>query len=538
MSRLIGTATRSARFASLIALIVLGGGCGARTELDPGAASRALDGGPLDGGLLDAGSPRDSGRDAFAPEPPRDAGLDAAPDGGGDGGRDAGLGAACARDADCAVGACRRDVARAPEDLAPVPLVCGALTEAAGDGERCEEASDCDRGLCVLAGTCVAPCVDDADCSAGFACRPVYARTSLSAAQPLRGCVEPIVLRDGLRAETLPPTTVVGRGTLAPPALPATPTFHLFRVATPGAALQAERLTDDAGRVLYDLSTVFPGQPAPINPVLGFGSVFSLLVPNGSRVVGGNLQLEVVTFSDGRIDVEGTRIVGTAGASRTLDVDVFYVGGGMLRPERDGSVPVRLVRALREAERILAPSRVRFGELRQHEVPGALRGRYAFIDSGLDGAPGELQELFALGAGSGRGSLPLFLVRDVTGALGIAGDIPGAWMHPGEVTNGVAIAVDPLFDPDPTTPPVGRVIAHEAGHFLGLFHTSEADGTVVEPIDDTPACGPDRDTDGDGWLLPAECSGAGSQNFMFWAAGGDDSSPGQRAVLGRALLLR
>ncbi|MEZ4247993.1 MAG: M43 family zinc metalloprotease [Polyangiales bacterium] len=221
-----------------------------------------------------------------------------------------------------------------------------------------------------------------------------------------------------------------------------------------------------------------------------------------------------------------------------MDLDLFYVGGGMLRPERDGSVPVRLLRALRDAERVLAPSRIRFGEIRQHVIPGILRGRYAFVESGLDGDPGELQELFALGAGSGRGSLPIFLVRDISGALGIAGDIPGAWMHPGEITNGIAISVDAIFEPDPLTPTFGVVLAHETGHYLGLFHSTEIDGTVLDPIADTPECGPERDTDGDGLLFEAECEGAGGDNFMFWAAQDDVMTAGQGTVAGRALLLR
>jgi len=265
--------------------------------------------------------------------------------------------------------------------------------------------------------------------------------------------------------------------------------------------------------------------------------VFSLLTPNGSRPVSGALTVEVAVFPS-RAVVSGTRILGSAGMGRVLDVDLFYVGGGMLRPEADGSVSPRVMRALREAERTLAPSRIRFGEIRQHVIPGILRGRLAIVDSGLEGTPGELQELFALAAGAGRGSLPIFLVRDISGALGIAGDIPGAWMHPGEITNGIAISVDSVLDPEPLTPPFGRVIAHETGHFLGLFHTSELDGTVLDPIDDTPICGPERDTDGDGFLLAAECMGAGGDHMMFWAAQGDVVSRGQAAVLGSALVLR
>jgi len=85
---------------------------------------------------------------------------------------------------------------------------------------------------------------------------------------------------------------------------------------------------------------------------------------------------------------------------------------------------------------------------------------------------------------------------------------------------------------------LGRVLAHEAGHFFGLIHTSEADGLVVEPLPDTPECPVDRDSDGDGFLLPAECAGAGADNLMFWAASGDSMSADQAAVVRTSPALR
>ncbi|MEZ4247994.1 MAG: hypothetical protein R3B99_07125 [Polyangiales bacterium] len=140
------------------------------------------------------------------------------------------------------MGACRRDGRAARRWI--LPLVCGDLDMAAGDGAFCDTAADCDRGICALARTCLEPCVADADCSGGFVCRPVYALTSVSSAQPLRGCVAPQVLHDGVRSEELPVTRITRTGTLTTPGLPAAATFQLFRSDV--VALQVQRVTDAA----------------------------------------------------------------------------------------------------------------------------------------------------------------------------------------------------------------------------------------------------------------------------------------------------
>lgn len=36
---------------------------------------------------------------------------------------------------------------------------------------------------------------------------------------------------------------------------------------------------------------------------------------------------------------------------------------------------------------------------------------------------------------------------------------------------------------------LASTVAHEVGHFMGLYHTSESSGNAHDPIDDTPSCG-------------------------------------------------
>ena len=70
---------------------------------------------------------------------------------------------------------------------------------------------------------------------------------------------------------------------------------------------------------------------------------------------------------------------------------------------------------------------------------------------------------------------------------------------------------------------LGTTAAHEIGHYLGLYHTSERDGSEHDPIGDTPEC-----ADGE-----VACADAG--NVMFWTGGGGRNklTAGQGAIMRR-----
>jgi hypothetical protein len=76
-------------------------------------------------------------------------------------------------------------------------------------------------------------------------------------------------------------------------------------------------------------------------------------------------------------------------------------------------------------------------------------------------------------------------------------------------------------------------MAHEAGHYPGLFHTSESSGQSFDPLLDTAQCPANRDSNADGYLSAQECAGVGADNLMFWLAGGNQTalSGDQRYVL-------
>ncbi|VAX23989.1 hypothetical protein MNBD_NITROSPINAE02-2207 [hydrothermal vent metagenome] len=131
----------------------------------------------------------------------------------------------------------------------------------------------------------------------------------------------------------------------------------------------------------------------------------------------------------------------------------------------------------------------------------------------------------------------LFFVQSAGpgGTLGIAGGIPGPPVA-GTAHSGVIAAtfggLSTLSSHDKNL--LGETIAHEIGHYLGLYHTSESNGLRFDPVSDTGECRKSNP-------IPASCPDGA--NLMFFAAGGPSIpqttlSPGQRFVLRHAHLVR
>jgi hypothetical protein len=112
--------------------------------------------------------------------------------------------------------------------------------------------------------------------------------------------------------------------------------------------------------------------------------------------------------------------------------------------------------------------------------------------------------------------LTIFLVQEITSSsggtiLGLSAGPPGLPTVSGTSKSGMVVTMADLHD-DPLA--VARIIAHEGAHFLGLFHTTEKDGTRHDPLDDTPECSTNDDANSNGTLEPSECPDG--DNLMFW----------------------
>ncbi|MDF2698080.1 MAG: hypothetical protein K0S65_6463, partial [Labilithrix sp.] len=79
----------------------------------------------------------------------------------------------------------------------------------------------------------------------------------------------------------------------------------------------------------------------------------------------------------------------------------------------------------------------------------------------------------------------------------------------------------------------GNVLAHEAGHYFGLFHTTEKTGTDFDPLSDTPQCDPT--------ILAAGRTGCPDFTNVMFGGGSVTAtitSPLQRRIVQSSPLLR
>jgi len=136
------------------------------------------------------------------------------------------------------------------------------------------------------------------------------------------------------------------------------------------------------------------------------------------------------------------------------------------------------------------------------DLPAGVKAQYNGVVNATDASPcGELAQL--LKNASPGNQMNLFLVDTITASgvsiggeltttVGIDGTIPGPASVGGTVQSGAIVSVADLFSSCSGANPqfdscgyqkVAYVAAHETGHFLGLYHPTEAEGNWFDPVD-------------------------------------------------------
>ncbi len=265
-------------------------------------------------------------------------------------------------------------------------------------------------------------------------------------------------------------------------------------------------------------------------------------------------------------------------ATGTLELDFYFVAdpssGSPLTAATAATDP-DLARMSQSLKSIFAQAGISVGSVRYHDLPADVRARYGSVDVDQSGACAPLPQLLKYAA-PGNG-MNIFLTDLVAKAdpntpnstvVGVDGTIPGPASIGGTVASGAAVSVQDLrFSRGSScignvnfhgcgADQVAFIAAHEAAHFLGLYHVTESDGTSFDPLADTARCSCQACTNAarsqcaDSKPAPAashpmstaECTAStlcgGGNNLMFWLAGGTGelSSEQQRVMRSNPLV--
>jgi hypothetical protein len=157
-------------------------------------------------------------------------------------------------------------------------------------------------------------------------------------------------------------------------------------------------------------------------------------------------------------------------------------------------------------------------------------GRLSFVNTANE----EFGDLLATSGRINNQAMNFFFVQgfeNQPGSVGRTGKIAGPSIqgtrYSGVVTTTLDGPIGDLTQGDLLIQ--GATMAHEGGHYFGLYHTTERFGAgamgtgfpawqLVDPINDTPACPAINDVNHDGTVEATECLNLDGRNLMFWLA--------------------
>ena len=197
---------------------------------------------------------------------------------------------------------------------------------------------------------------------------------------------------------------------------------------------------------------------------------------------------------------------GLPAATGTVNVAFYLVGGfhttGPLADAATAQNHPAFARMVQTLGKFYAGAGLCLGTVTLYDLPDWARTKYDMPNADDDTVCGDLSQMFTLAAPGNQ--INFFLVSGFTNAshqglsvVGIDGTIPGPSSVGGTVNSGASVNGSNLgfgtctsqvdihgCGPDE----VAYIAAHEGGHFMGLYHTTEQTGDSFDPLSDTPTC--------------------------------------------------
>lgn len=207
--------------------------------------------------------------------------------------------------------------------------------------------------------------------------------------------------------------------------------------------------------------------------------------------------------ANGKYDVSVLLRPGPVPASGTVDVAFYLVSNS--HTAASAIANAKMTRMLDTLATIYGRAGLCLGKVTFYDVPAWAKTKYATgVKADKTGPCDELDQMFTLSK-TGENTLNFFLVDDIgqTGSsgggtiVGIDGAIPGPSSVGGTVKSGAVVNVSDLAAGVCSgtinfmscgADSVAYITAHEGGHWMGLYHTTESIGGLWDPLSDTPKC--------------------------------------------------
>jgi hypothetical protein len=249
-----------------------------------------------------------------------------------------------------------------------------------------------------------------------------------------------------------------------------------------------------------------------------------------------------LTYPPGKYDVKVLLKPGAVPAAGTIDVNFYLVTTQLTAASASTSASVARMRQTLAG--YFAPTGLTLGTVTFVDMTDDVKSRYAAGVNIDDTLPcGDIASILRMS--SAENAMSLFLVNSLVSNqggtftfVGIDGTIPGPSSVGGTVASGALVSVANLnFSSTPTScqgavnltgcgaDVTAYIAAHETGHFLGLYHVTESDGTRFDPVQDTPTCKLSLCAPTATEVVNANCTKypadpaspcGGGENLMFW----------------------
>jgi hypothetical protein len=260
--------------------------------------------------------------------------------------------------------------------------------------------------------------------------------------------------------------------------------------------------------------------------------------------------------SSGRYHHHAVTKAGPLTSTGALDVEVYLLvdptgTSSMVATAALAAASPLMQRWVQSLASFLGGAGLCVGNVTFHDLPDWVHARYpnGAVDVTNEGPCDPLSQLFTTAIVPKR-AVHLFLADELvdnatsTGGVtvGVDGSIPGPSGFQGTVYGGAVVGLFGELGRGPCNGPlaigacgtdlIAFVAAHETGHWLGLYHTTEATGDSFDPLSDTAKCPcsscapPSKQSQcnaGSYFVSTVDCTRSadcgGGENLMFWSVG-------------------